>query len=150
MKLSACFRSPRTFLFYHNFKRLSRTFFEVFQLFPKPLAKALCRDPSRLSLQLLYLSTFDSFCQDLFSIFFNPSRLPSYLVCRSRGQLAYINTRLTVCQAQKQSFLRLFLDCPGNHIRLQFHCLHSPGDLILLVYHTPLNHIPSRKGLLQD
>ena len=39
MKFSARFRSPRTFLFYHNFKRLSSTFFEVFQLLKSRLAK---------------------------------------------------------------------------------------------------------------
>jgi len=37
--LLARFRSPRTFLFYHNFKRLSRTFFKIFQSFSKPLTK---------------------------------------------------------------------------------------------------------------
>ena len=39
MKFIARFRSPRTFLFYHNFKRLSSTFFEVFQLFKSHLTK---------------------------------------------------------------------------------------------------------------
>ena len=49
MKLSARFRSPRTFLFYHNFKRLSRTFFEVFQLFRSSSQSALVAIRSALA-----------------------------------------------------------------------------------------------------
>ena len=128
----------RTSIFYHNFKRLSRTFFKVFQSFPKPLSKALSRDRRSFHSSFRIISHSNPLVKNffrLFSNFFNcfhsssaaqcslfslpqlplfvktffrafssshsvlPNSLPlQYSVRCPRGQLAYINTHLTICQ----------------------------------------------------
>ena len=69
------FRSTRTQLFYHNFKRLSRTFFKAFQPFSKLSAEALLLRSTPLSQQLSNYTTPKSACQELFSALFKLFRL---------------------------------------------------------------------------
>jgi len=132
--LQARLGSLRTFICYHIFNHLSRTFFKFFQI---SFRCALCSRISAFITQLFKFTTFFSVCQELFHFFsnffscgvalcrtqlFKDNTLTSYcqelfLVFlkffvyrrRSRGQLAYISTSNPICQALFYKFRTFFL-----------------------------------------
>ena len=103
------FRSTRTQSFYHNSKRLSRTFFKIFQSFSKPLSKALRYDLRRSRSDLNILAHPTRFVKNFFQLFSTEPAALLFPPSCSRGQLAYISTWQTICQVPNSKFFEFFL-----------------------------------------
>ena len=107
--LRSLLRPPRTVLYYHIFKYLSRTFFKFFKFF---LMWVLCSGRLPFITQLFNDITFSSICQALFLVLLNFL----FYRCCSCGQLAYNSTVTPICQALFYKFCYYFLCALTKHI----------------------------------
>ena len=108
------FGSLRTFICYHISFTLSRTFFQVFQSFLSCRCAPSC---SPFITQLCHYNTLFSFVKNFFLIL---SKF-YFVLCGPRGQLAYISTPQSICQAlfhkKSTSFLYAFTCVQSSAIR---------------------------------